>query len=353
MSRIPVRRAIVSVADKSGLEELGRRLAAAGAEIVSSGGTAAFLARSGVAVTLVSDVTGMAEMFGGRVKTLHPSIHGGILADLWRDDHRADLEREGIKPIDLVVVNLYPFSATVSGREVGEEEAIEQIDIGGPTLIRAAAKNHARVGVVTSHLWYEMVAAEVEAGGIDDDLRRRLAREAFFHTAAYDAAIVTWLEREEELPARLVLPLRRQAVLRYGENPHQKGALYLEDGAREPWTQYHGKEMSFNNHLDADAAWRLVQELEDPGCAIVKHTNPCGVARAGTPDEAFRRAWGCDPRSAYGGVVAVNRPLDRDVARAMTTAGFVEVVIAPTIRSEALDLLEKSKNLRVLAAGPP
>lgn len=352
MSRVAVHRALVSVSDKAGLETLARRLTAVGVELVSSGGTAEVLAAWGIPVTTVSEVTGAPEILGGRVKTLHPRIHGGILADPARAEHRVDLEEQGIEPFQLVVVNLYPFRETVADPEVAEETALEEIDIGGPAMVRAAAKNHLRVGVVTSPNQYDEVAEAVESGGLDDALRRRLAREAFFHTASYDAAILRWLEREEALPSRLVLPLRREQNLRYGENPHQAGAAYRLLDATAWWTaarRLQGKEMSFNNYADADAAWRLVGEFSEPAAAIVKHTNPCGVAEAASLPEAYRAAWECDPLSAFGGVVAVNRPLDGHVA-AEIAGVFVEVVVAPEVSAAAAETLAGKKNLRLLEA---
>ena len=312
MTRIPVRRALVSVHDKTGLIEFGARLSQAGVEIVSSGGTAAALATAGIAVTLVSDVTRAAEMLGGRVKTLHPSIHGGILARLTDPEHLRDLETHGIEPFELVVVNLYPFEATVAVPFTSWDEAIEQIDIGGPTLIRSAAKNQDFVGVVTSPEQYELVATEIEAGGLELETRRSLAKSAFFRTASYDAAIVNWLEGGD-VPARLAITLDREAVLRYGENPHQQAGIYRETGTAPWWSRarmIQGKEMSFNNFLDAESAWRLVNDLSRPGVVIVKHNNPCGVAIGDDLATAFLAAWDSDPLAAFGGVVALNRPLD-------------------------------------------
>ncbi len=352
MSRIPVRRALVSVHDKTGLVEFGARLSRAGVEIVSSGGTAAALADAGVAVTLVSDVTKAAEMLGGRVKTLHPSIHGGILARLSDPEHRRDLEAHGIEPFELVVVNLYPFEATVAAASTSWDEAIEQIDIGGPAMIRAAAKNQEFVGVVTSPEQYQMVATEVEAGGLELETRRSLAREAFFRTASYDAAIVTWLE-QAEVPARLAMTFERESLLRYGENPHQEAGLYRASGTDPWWSQtrtIQGKGMSFNNYLDAESAWRLVNDLGRPGVAIVKHNNPCGVAIAEDIPTAFQRAWDSDPLAAFGGVVALNRPLDRDTAGAIA-GRFIEVLIAPGI--ETVGELASQTALRILEGPPP
>lgn len=354
MSQIEVRRALVSVSDKQGVVELGRRLAAAGVEIVSSGGTARVLTDAGVPVVPVEEVTGAPEMLGGRVKTLHPLIHGGILADPSKDDHRSELAERGIRPFQLVVVNLYPFEQTRRGVDVTDAELVEEIDIGGPAMVRAAAKNHAWVGVVTDPSQYEEVVAAVEAGGLDEDLRRRLAAEAFFHTASYDAAIVSWLH-PEELPERMVIPLERREMLRYGENPHQPGASYRQTGATAWWddaTLLQGKAMSFNNHIDAESAWRLATRFDGPAAVIVKHTNPCGAAVAGTAVESFRRAWDCDPVSAFGGVVAVNREIDASLAGEIT-ANFVEVVVAPDVDDAAADILSGKQDLRVVVASPP
>ena len=334
MSRVRVRRALVSVHDKTGLVEFGARLSQAGVEIVSSGGTAAALSDAGVAVTLVSDVTKAAEMLGGRVKTLHPSIHGGILARLSNPDHRRDLEAQGIEPFELVVVNLYPFEATVADTSTSWDEAIEQIDIGGPAMIRAAAKNQEFVGVVTSPEQYEMIASEIEGGGLEPETRRSLASQAFFRTASYDAAIVTWLERAE-IPARLAMTYERESVLRYGENPHQEAGLYRGSGTAPWWSRVRtiqGKTMSYNNYLDAESAWRLVNDLSRPGVVIVKHNNPCGVAIANDIPTAFQRAWDSDPLAAFGGVVALNRPLDQYSAQAIA-GRFIEVLIAPEIQT--------------------
>lgn len=352
MTRIPVRRALISVHDKSGLVEFAARLSRAGVKIVSSGGTASALAHAGIAVTLVSDVTKAAEMLGGRVKTLHPSIHGGILARLSDPEHRRDLDAHGVEPFELVVVNLYPFEATVAVASTSWDEAIEQIDIGGPTMIRSAAKNQDFVGVVTSPEQYEQVAAEIEAGGLELETRRSLARDAFFRTASYDAAIVNWLERAD-VPARLAMTLEREAVLRYGENPHQQAGIYREKGAAPWWSQarlIQGKEMSFNNYLDAESAWRLVNDLSRPGVVIVKHNNPCGVAIADDVASAFHLAWDSDPLAAFGGVVALNRSLDRDTA-SLIAGRFIEVLIAPEVVS--VGDLEAQTALRILEGPPP
>ena len=347
MSVVPVTRALISVYDKEGLVPFAQRLQAAGIHLISSGGTAKALEEAGVAVTTVEEVTGAPEMFGGRVKTLHPMIHGGILARLDVDSDVADLEANAIEPFQLVVVNLYPFRETVaSGASI--DEVIEKIDIGGPALVRAAAKNHRHVGIVSSPEQYEEVAQAVESGGLGDDLRKRLAADAFFRTAAYDAAIVGWIGED------LVIPLRLVSQLRYGENPHQEAALYVEEGARPWWrdaVQHQGKEMSFNNYADAEAAWRLANA--EPGMVvIVKHTNPCGAARGDSVADTFEQAWACDPMSAFGGVIAVNGVVEEKTARSISEK-FVEVLICAGVTDEALTVLGQKSAVRVLAAGPP
>lgn len=356
MTTVPVRRALLSVWDKTGLVDLARRLVACDVELVSSGGTAAHLADAGLPVTEVSAVTGADEMLGGRVKTLHPVIHGAILADLADEGHLADLAARGIEPFQLVVVNLYPFERTAASASA-RADIIEQIDIGGPAMVRAAAKNHAWVGVVTSPGRYDEVAGAVEAGGLAPELRRSLAADAFFRTAAYDAAIVGWFEAEGggDLPQRLVIAAERHGELRYGENPHQAAALYAPPFASPWWltaTQLQGKQMSFNNHVDAEAAWRLVCSLPAPAAVIVKHTNACGAALATSALDAFLMAWECDPMSAFGGVVAVNTPLDTATAEALGSR-FVEVVVAPDVSAEAASVLAARPNVRLLAARPP
>ncbi len=342
MTTIPVRRALISVYDKEGVVDFAARLVSAGVAIVSSGGTATALEEAGLEVSRVEDVTGAPEMLGGRVKTLHPRIHGGILARVDRESDLADLVANEIEPFQLVVVNLYPFRETVASG-AGFDEVIEKIDIGGPAMVRAAAKNHAHVGVVTSSSQFEAVAVAVESGGLDDDLRRALAAEAFFHTASYDAAIVNWLGEGR------VIPLRRVSGLRYGENPHQEAALYVEDGAQPWWLTaifHQGKEMSFNNYQDAEAAWLLANS--HPGTvAIIKHTNPCGVAHGDNVADAFEEAWACDPLSAFGGVVAINGVLDEKTAKSIADK-FVEVVICAGATPEALAVLEGKQSLRVL-----
>jgi phosphoribosylaminoimidazolecarboxamide formyltransferase/IMP cyclohydrolase len=356
MSRTKVRRALLSVSNKAGLSDFAARLVGAGVEIIASGGTAAAIRAGGISVTSVEAVTGSAEMLDGRVKTLHPRIHGAILADVGNTDHRNELYQQDLAPIQLVVVNLYPFEEGVAQPDVTDDEAIELIDIGGPTLVRAAAKNHKWVGIVTDPGQYEVVAAAVEAGGLDEDLRRDLAREAFYRTARYDAAIVAWLEASGgDLPERIVLAFDRVAELRYGENPHQKAALFAERGQAGWWMamrQLQGKAMSFNNYLDTEAAWRLVNEFADPTGVIVKHANPCGVASRGSIQDAFMTAWECDPVSAFGGVVALNGEIDEPTAR-LIVENFVEVVIAPDVSDGAAEIFGRKHNLRVLAAPAP
>src|SRR5688572_23073499 len=338
---VPVRRALLSVYDKTGLLDFARGLADLGVTLLASGGTATALADAGIPVTPVESVTGAPEMLGGRVKTLHPRIHGGILADRGQPSHRADLAAQGIEPIDLVVVNLYPFL---------ERPSIETIDIGGPTMVRAAAKNHAWVGVVTDPVRYEAILAELRAddGRISVATRADLALEAFAHTAGYDAAIVRWLD-PEPLPRHLVVPLEKVATLRYGENPHQAGARYrdrLGSGWLDGMVQHGGKELSFINLLDSEAAWRLVNSFDVPACVIVKHANPCGVALGATTAEAYRKAFDCDSLSAFGGVVALNRPLDEETAAAIGEV-FTEVVLAPSFAPAARESLAAKKNLRL------
>ncbi len=343
-------RALISVYDKTGVVDLAQRLVALGWQIISSGGTSAALADAGVPVTPVEKVTGAPEMLDGRVKTVHPVIHGGLLADLSNPGHVEDLAERGIVPIDLVVCNLYPFRS---------DPSVDLIDIGGPAMVRAAAKNHERVGVVVQPEDYGTVLDELETAGVlSDATRRRLARAAYNHTSAYDAAITDWLTDAdaEELPSTVVLTLERQEVLRYGENPHQAGARYRIAGQSSWWDQaqqLQGKAMSYLNVFDADAAWRLAHSLgDDPAAAVIKHANPCGAAVADDIANAYRRAHECDPVSAFGGIVAVNRPVTSKMAEAMADV-FTEVLIAPEYEEAALALLGKKKNLRVLHAPPP
>ena len=345
-------RALLSVYDKTGVVDLAEGLVGLGWELVSSGGTATAIAAAGLPVVEVAAVTGAPEMLGGRVKTLHPKIHGGILADRSNPDHLADLEAREITAIDLVVANLYPFSS---------DPGIELIDIGGPTMVRAAAKNHAHVGIVVDPSAYGDVLAELRAdGALSDATRLRLARAAFAHTAAYDAAIVAWFDEEDEasdsLPSTLSLTAQRVQDLRYGENPHQVGARYRQAGERSWWddaTQHGGKELSYLNLYDAEAAWRLVHELGDgPAAVVIKHANPCGAAIADDLTDAYRLAHECDTVSAFGGIVAVNRPLPVSLAEALAPV-FTEVVIAPAYEDGALEVLAARKNLRILEAHPP
>jgi len=357
MTDQPIARALLSVHDKTGLAELGRALAGHGVELVSTGGTARALREAGLAVRDVSELTGFPEMMDGRVKTLHPKVHGGLLAV--RDDpaHAASMDEHGIGAIDLVVVNLYPFEATVaSGAE--PPAIIEQIDIGGPSMVRSAAKNHRFVTIVTDPADYAALAEELAANGGATSLRtrRRFAAKAFAATAAYDAAIAGWFAGEEgdAFPARLSVPLTRGAELRYGENPHQNAALYL--GGAAPGIaqarQVQGKALSYNNYNDADAALELASEFRDdaPTCVIVKHANPCGVATAETLADAYRAAFECDTVSAFGGIIAVNRPLDGPTAEAITGI-FTEVVVAPDADEAAVAAFAAKKNLRLLLTG--
>ncbi len=352
----PVSRALVSVSDKTGLAELGRALATHGIEVLSTGGTARALGEAGVAVVEVSAHTGFPEIMDGRVKTLQPSIHGGILARRDEPSHLEAMAEHGIAAIDLVVINLYPFEATVAAG-AGFDDCIENIDIGGPALIRAAAKNHAHVTVVTDPADYgELIAAlDAEAGATSLELRRRLAAKAYARTAAYDAAIASWFagQLDDPLPARFIAAGERRQVLRYGENPHQAAAFYA-GGAPRPGVvtaeQLQGKELSFNNLGDADAAFELVAELERPAVAIIKHANPCGAAEADGLAAAYAKALACDPVSAFGGIIAVNRPLDAATAEEIGKL-FAEVVIAPEIDDAARAALAGRKNLRVLVTG--
>jgi phosphoribosylaminoimidazolecarboxamide formyltransferase / IMP cyclohydrolase len=352
VTRIAVGRALISVSDKRGLTPFASSLVDLGVEIVSSGGTADHLEDAGINVVRVEDVTGAPEMLGGRVKTLHPRIHGGILADLSREEHRANLMDFGIQPFQLVVVNLYPFEETVASG-ANHAEAIEKIDIGGPTLVRAAAKNHAWVAVVVSPDRYGDVVDAVARGGTTAGFREELAREAFFTTAAYDAAIVNWFEGDGG--EHLVLALTKHTDLRYGENPHQEAAVFSAGESSGWWAradQLQGKDMSFNNYADAEAAWRLAHDLPPGAVVILKHTNACGVAVGSTILESFERAWACDPISAFGGVVAIRGELDASTARAISQY-FVEVIIARSVSEEARAVLSQKRSLRVLVSPPP
>jgi phosphoribosylaminoimidazolecarboxamide formyltransferase / IMP cyclohydrolase len=352
----PIARALLSVSDKTGLVPFAQALAARGVEILSTGGTARALGEAGIAVTEVAEVTGFPEMLDGRVKTLHPAIHGGLLARRDRDDHMAALAQARIRAIDLLAVNLYPFRDTLA-RGAPVEECIENIDIGGPALIRAAAKNHADVTVATDPADYALVLEEMARtdGATGIALRRRLAGLAYARTAAYDAAIAQWFaaRENETFPPVLALGAVLKERLRYGENPHQEAAFYVT-GERRPGVatsrQLGGRELSFNNLNDTDAAFELVAEFAEPAVAIIKHANPCGVAVAGDLRQAWERALACDPVSAYGGIVAVNRPLDAATAEAAARR-FVEVVIAPKVTPEARAALQRRAALRLLEAG--
>lgn len=354
------RTALVSVSDKNGLLPFARALHELGFEILSTGGTARALSDAGVPVTMVDSYTGSPEVMGGRVKTLHPRIHGGLLARLGTDD--ADLDRLGAKPIDLVVVNLYPFEKTVANEHATLEEAVENIDIGGPSMLRSAAKNHSRVTVVCDPSDYDPVLVELKSGSVSAATRRALAAKVFAHTAAYDAAISGYLSSldvegtRQQFPRFLTLPFERSYTLRYGENPHQAGAFYKERGAPAGSVALAeslgagGKELSFNNLVDFDAALEAVREFDGPAAVVVKHTNPCGVGLGATVEEAYRVAREADAVSAFGGIVALNREIDEAAARVLGET-FLEGIIAPAFTAAALELLRKKKNLRLLATG--
>jgi phosphoribosylaminoimidazolecarboxamide formyltransferase / IMP cyclohydrolase len=363
-SQLPIRRALVSVFDKQGLDRLAAALGAAGVEVVSTGATAAALEGHGLRVTRVEEVTGFPEMLGGRVKTLHPRVHAGLLADRGRPEQLAELEAAGIAPFDLVVVDLYPFEETVAGGDVDEALAVERIDVGGPAMLRAAAKNHAWVAVVCDPGDYPLVEAAVAAGGTTLDQRRALAARAFARTAAYDAAVAAWVagpaggSAPGRFPAALQVGGRLVQALRYGENPHQAAAFYAVDGPAGPWglgsaVQLAGKELSYNNLLDADAALGLVAEhrRQRPFAVIVKHTNPCGAASGATLAEAYAGALDGDPVSAFGGVVGLSRPLDAATAARIAEV-FTEVVVAPGFEPEALAALAGKPSLRLVRVDP-
>ncbi|MGA8247021.1 MAG: bifunctional phosphoribosylaminoimidazolecarboxamide formyltransferase/IMP cyclohydrolase, partial [Nocardioides sp.] len=357
--QIPLRRALVSVYDKTGLDELARGLAAAGVELVSTGGSAARIESLGLPVTRVEDLTGFPECLDGRVKTLHPAVHAGILADRRLDTHVQQLADLGVEPFDLVVSNLYPFARTVASGAT-QDECVEQIDIGGPSMVRAAAKNHPSVAIVTSPDRYADVLAAVAAGGFTLDQRRRLAAEAFAHTAAYDVQVASWMGSGPDrgglvdtgdgtgFPAFTGATWQRKAVLRYGENPHQPAALYVHwRGGLASAEQLHGKEMSYNNYVDTDAARRAAYDFSEPAVAIIKHANPCGIAVAADVAEAHRLAHACDSVSAFGGVIAVNRPVSTTMAEQVAEV-FTEVIVAPEYDDGALEVLRAKKNLRIL-----
>ena len=360
-ARRPIRRALVSVYDKSGLADLAGALHAAGVELVSTGSTAATIAAAGVPVTTVEQLTGFPECLDGRVKTLHPRVHAGILADTRRPDHVAQLADLGVAPFDLVVVNLYPFAATVASG-AAPDDVVEQIDIGGPSMVRAAAKNHPSVAVVVEPARYGDVVTALADGGFTLAARRALAGAAFAHTAAYDVAVASWFASAyspDEVAAESGFPLfaaatwERSTVLRYGENPHQRAALFVNPSVPGASTgiaqaeQLHGKEMSYNNYVDADAAWRAAHDHEAPAVAIIKHANPCGIAVGADVAQAHARAHACDPLSAFGGVIAANRPVTAAMAEQVAPV-FTEVVLAPDFDDDALEILTRKKNIRVL-----
>ncbi|MFF6773829.1 bifunctional phosphoribosylaminoimidazolecarboxamide formyltransferase/IMP cyclohydrolase [Streptomyces sp. NPDC012637] len=352
----PIRRALISVYDKTGLEELARGLHEAGVELVSTGSTASKIAAAGVPVTKVEELTGFPECLDGRVKTLHPRVHAGILADLRLESHREQLAELGVEPFDLVVVNLYPFRETVASGAT-PDECVEQIDIGGPSMVRAAAKNHPSVLVVTDPGAYAAVLLAIrETGGTTLALRKLFAATAFRHTAAYDVAVASWFADDyaafddSGFPAFLGATYERKNVLRYGENPHQGAALYVDGtGGLAEAEQLHGKEMSYNNYTDTDAARRAAYDHSEPCVAIIKHANPCGIAVGADVAEAHRKAHACDPLSAFGGVIAVNRPVSVAMAEQVAEI-FTEVIVAPGYEDGAVEILAKKKNIRVLRA---
>ncbi|WP_102324940.1 bifunctional phosphoribosylaminoimidazolecarboxamide formyltransferase/IMP cyclohydrolase [Komagataeibacter saccharivorans] len=351
---VPVRRALISVSDKTGLLDLAHALVAHGAEILSTGGSARTLREAGIAVRDVSEHTGFPEILDGRVKTLVPQVHGGILGRRDLPAHVRQMEEHQIAPIDLVAVNLYPFEATVASG-AGAEDCIENIDIGGPALIRAAAKNHAHVAIVTDPAQYADVITALENGGTTLDQRTKLAGAAYARTAAYDAAIAAWFAGQEGeiLPPRMIVAGEKRESLRYGENPHQKAAFYT-DGSNRPGVatarQIQGKSLSYNNINDTDAAFEAVAEFDEPAVVIVKHANPCGVATAATQAQAWDNALRCDPVSAFGGIVALNRTLEAEAAARIATL-FTEVIVAPDATEEARQILARKKNLRLLLTG--
>ncbi|HZX19787.1 MAG TPA: bifunctional phosphoribosylaminoimidazolecarboxamide formyltransferase/IMP cyclohydrolase [archaeon] len=350
-----IKTALISVSDKTGLIEFSKKLSKIGVKIISSGGTYKSLSEAGIKAVKVEDITGFPEILDGRLKTLHPKIHGGILAKR-TEKHLAELKKQGIETIDLVVVNLYPFKETVSKKDVSMEEAIENIDIGGPTMIRAAAKNFESVGVVVDHSQFEKVLLNLEKnkGNLSLEMKKELMVEALEHTAFYDATISRYLNlkmKGKDFPEKLSLGFEKASELRYGENPHQKAALYLkpvrEKNGIVDAEQLNGKELSFNNYNDANSAIELVKEFSEPCAVIVKHVNPCGVALGKTILEAFTKALECDPESAFGGIIALNKKCDLETAKKITSF-FNEVVIAPGFDAKALEELKRKQNLRVL-----
>jgi phosphoribosylaminoimidazolecarboxamide formyltransferase/IMP cyclohydrolase len=353
-------RAIVSVSDKTGVADFARGLSEVGFEVFSTGGTKKAIAGGGVPVKSISEITGFPEVLDGRVKTLHPMVHGGILARRDLPEHMAELQKHAIETIDLVAVNLYPFVETVSREGVTLQEALENIDIGGPTLLRASAKNFPSVIVVVDPADYSPVLEQLRAGGVPLEQRQRLAQKAFQHVAVYDTAIAQYLRQDAEaFPDELTLAFKKRFGLRYGENPHQQAAFYAEQtggekkGSGITWAeQLHGKELSFNNILDADAAWGVVTDFAAPTVAVIKHTNPCGLASYDDIAEAYRRAFSGDEVAAFGGIVASNRPVTAAMAEAMRPV-FYEIVIAPGYEPEALDMLKRKRDLRILRAELP
>jgi len=350
------KRALISVSDKSGIVNLARELNGLGYELISTGGTYSTLQEAGLPVTKVAEVTEFPEILDGRVKTLHPKIHGGILGRRDLESHRAQMAEHKITPIDVVVVNLYPFRQTIMKPGVTREEAIENIDIGGPSMVRSAAKNHQDVIILVNPADYERVLTELKTSGeLAATTRLELALAAFSHTALYDAMISTYLAGEAgvEFPAAWSMAGEKLYDLRYGENPHQSAAFYrgaLATGGIAAAQQLNGKELSYNNIIDSEAAWSLVQEFDNPACVIIKHTNPCGTAIGNSAADAYKRAFAADPLSAYGGIVALNQPVDEEAAR-LIAEPFMEVIIAPAFSEEALAILTKKKNLRLLATG--
>jgi len=351
-----IRRALLSVSDKTGIVELARALADRGIEILSTGRTHLALAEAGIAAREVAQYTGSPEMMDGRVKTLHPKVHGGILGRRGTDD--AVMAQFGIAAIDLVVVNLYPFEATIARPDVTAELAVENIDIGGPAMIRSAAKNHADVLVIVDPNDYDEVRAAIAAGGTSFEQRHRFAAKAFFHTARYDAAVASYLSNDDEnFPDLLNLQFDKRQTMRYGENPHQRAALYVDRGAAPSGTvagarQLQGRELSYNNVADTDAALECVRVFDEPACVIVKHANPCGVSLGKSLRAAYEGAYATDPTSAYGGIIAFNRTLDAETLEAIVARQFFEVVIAPEIEPAAAEVAKRRKNVRVLACGP-
>ncbi|MEU8800480.1 bifunctional phosphoribosylaminoimidazolecarboxamide formyltransferase/IMP cyclohydrolase [Spirillospora sp. NPDC048819] len=357
MSRVAIKRALISVYDKTGLEELARGLHEAGVEIVSTGSTAGRISSAGVPVMKVEKLTGFPECLDGRVKTLHPKVHAGLLADRRKEDHLQQLDDLAVEPFDLVVANLYPFADTVDSG-AAPDECVEQIDIGGPTMVRAAAKNHASVSVIVDPSAYGSVLDAVTAGGFTLEERRRLAARAFAHTASYDVAVASWFASsyapdetaaQAQWPDFLGVTWERANVLRYGENPHQRAALYTDasGGGLAGAEQLHGKEMSYNNYVDADAARRAAHDFTEPAVAIIKHANPCGIAVGADVAEAHGKAHACDPLSAFGGVIAVNRPVTVAMAEQVAEV-FTEVLVAPAFEDGALEVLTRKKNIRLL-----